>query len=79
MKLRHRALLAMAMTATLGASIAAAGDGNADDAVRDESRELAEDAHREAVDDALARLTAETRLDLDVELPARTAQPASGD
>ena len=44
-----------------------------------ETREQAVSAHREAVTDALVRISASTRLDLDVELPARVSQPVSGD
>lgn len=44
-----------------------------------ETRAQAETAHREAIKDALLRISAATRLDLDVDLPARVSAPVSGD
>ena len=44
-----------------------------------ETREQAENAFRESINDALVRISAATRLALDVDLPARAAPPVSGD
>lgn len=44
-----------------------------------ETRVQAENAVRESVNDALVRMSAATRLELDVDLPARAATPVSGD
>lgn len=44
-----------------------------------ETREQAAEAHREAVDDAVVRISAATRLELDVDLPTRAQAPVSGD
>lgn len=74
------AALALAMIACLSGPAAASDSPDADEAPhKNESRELAETAHREALDDALNRMRAANRLDLDVELPTRTRTPAAGD
>lgn len=46
---------------------------------RSETRELAADANREAVDAAVDRIRETTRLDLDIELVGRTSVQIAGD
>lgn len=78
-KLNAALVLAAAVTALGFAPRAQAGDTEANATPQDDTRELAASAHREAVNDALIRITESTRLELDVELPARSATPSSGD
>lgn len=71
------AVLALALlgvtTARADTSINAAAD------TQEETVAMAEQAHREAVDDAVVRISAATRLELDVDLPARVSASVSGD
>lgn len=74
---------AVAVTTLLLGSFGAFADTASDDTavaiVEAETRDQAQTANREAVKDALVRISAATRLDLEVELPTRTTTVASGD
>lgn len=78
-KTRYAIALTSLMLGSFGANAEPTSAETAKAAPRQETREQADTAHREAVTDALLRISASTRLDLDVELPARVAQPMSGD
>lgn len=82
-KLTSKTLVAVALAPLLlGSPGVNAEPTDADAATaapQQETRDQADKAHREAVSDALLRISASTRLDLEVELPARSAQPMSGD
>lgn len=52
-----------------------ADDGSyAETAVRDKTRQSADDAHREAAADAVKRIREASKLDLDIELIGRTSR-----
>ncbi|MGB5246022.1 MAG: hypothetical protein WBM54_05835 [Woeseia sp.] len=77
--IRYAITLSTLLLGSFGANAEPASDAKAIAAPQQETREQADSAHREAVTDALLRISASTRLDLDVELPSRVSQPMSGD
>jgi len=77
---RSRHALALALLLLGGAAAHAEPAGNeAATAPQQETRDQAAEAHREAADDAVVRISAATRLELDVSLPTRTQALVSGD
>lgn len=76
-KSRFVAALAALMLWSAGAYADQSSDEQAEP--QDETRDQAEHAHRDAADDAIVRIAAATRLDLDVELSLRATPPVSGD
>ncbi len=77
-KPRYLAPLACLLLWSVGAHADQASEATAA-APQKETRVQAENAVRESVNDALVRISAATRLELDVDLPARAATPVSGD
>lgn len=78
-KTLYAVTLAPLLLGSVGAVADTADNNKAARIAQAETRDQAHMANREAVTDALARISAATRLDLDVELPARASTVASGD